>query len=281
MKEGRLIKKFDLNKLLIYFLLIITAIVVILPLLFIFINSFKGLADFTKNVFGLPHEIQFGNYSVAWEQGNFFRLISNSLIITIISVVALIFLGALASYPIARKKLFGGNFIYILFLSGLMIPPQVIAIPLFILEKYLGLLNTLPGLIFVYIAAQLPITVFIFVGFMRGIPVEIEEAAHIDGCSNIGTFWRIIFPLVKPAVATVSILGSLNIWNDFFYPLILINTRENMTVTLGLFAFRSFFRVTFTNLFAYMSSMIIPMIILYLVLQKFIIKGMTAGAVKG
>lgn len=281
MKEGRLIKKFDLNKLLIYFLLIITAILVILPLLFIFINSFKGLVDFTKNVFGLPHEIQFGNYPLAWEQGNFFRLISNSLIITIISVVALIFLGALASYPIARKKLFGGNFIYILFLSGLMIPPQVIAIPLFILGKYLGLLDTLPGLIFVYIAAQLPITVFIFVGFMRGIPVEIEEAAHIDGCSNIGTFWRIIFPLVKPAIATVSILGSLNIWNDFFYPLILINTKENMTVTLGLFAFRSFFRVTFTNLFAYMSSMIIPMIILYIVLQKFIIKGMTAGAVKG
>ncbi|MCX6383211.1 MAG: carbohydrate ABC transporter permease [Actinobacteria bacterium] len=281
MKEGRLIKKFDLNKLLIYFLLIITAILIILPILFIFINSFKGIVDFTKNVFGLPHEIQFGNYSVAWEQGNFFRLISNSLIITIISVAALIFLGALASYPIARKKLFGGNFIYVLFLSGLMIPPQVIAIPLFILEKKLGLLNTLPGLIFVYIAAQLPITVFIFVGFMRGIPVEIEEASHIDGCSNIGTFWRIIFPLVKPAIATVSILGSLNIWNDFFYPLILINTKENMTVTLGLFAFRSFFRVTFTNLFAYMSSMIIPMIILYLVLQKFIIKGMTAGAVKG
>ena len=281
MKEGRLIKKFDLNKLLIYFLLIITLMLIILPLLFIFINSFKGIIDFIKNVFGLPKEIIFGNYPEAWRHGNLFRLMGNSLIITIISVATLIFLGALASYPIAKKRLFGGNFLYILFLSGLMIPPQVIVIPLFILERKLGLIDSLLGLILVYIATQLPITIFIFVGFMRSIPKDLEEAAYLDGCSNIGTFWKIIFPLVKPATATVSILTSLNIWNDFFYPLILINTQENRTLTLGLYAFKGIYLVTFTQLFAYMSTMAVPIIILYLILQKFIIKGMVAGAIKG
>jgi raffinose/stachyose/melibiose transport system permease protein len=278
-KEKR--KKFDINKFLLYFLLIVVALLVIYPILFIIINSFKDSADLLKNTFGLPRIVHYGNYPTAWEQGNFSRLAINSIVVTIVSVAAIIILGALASYPIARKKLMGNNFIFILFLSGLMIPPQVIAIPLFILERKLGLIDTLAGLIFVYIATQLPITIFIFVGFMRNIQKDLEAAAYIDGCSNMGAFWKIIFPLVKPAIATVAILSSINIWNDFFYPLILINTSNNMTITYGLFAFRNFFRVTFTELFAYMSSMIIPMIILFLLLQKFIIKGMTAGAIKG
>lgn len=155
-----------------YVVLILTALAVVLPLVFIFLNSFKAINDFYANVFGLPKRVELGNYPAAWKQGSFFPFALNSLIVTSVSVLALVFLGALASYPIARRKLFGATFVYVAFLSGLMIPAQVIAIPLFIIERKLLLLNSLGGLAFVYIATELPITVFIFVGFMRGIPVS-------------------------------------------------------------------------------------------------------------
>jgi raffinose/stachyose/melibiose transport system permease protein len=264
-----------------YLLLVIVALLIICPILFILLNSFKSIDDFYINVFGPPKVLELGNYPAAWKQGNLLHFGLNSVVVTSVSVVLLITLGTLASYPIARRKLIGATFIYIAFLSGLMIPAQVIAIPLFIIERKLHLLDHLSGLIFVYVATQLSITVFIFVGFMRGIPVELEEAALLDGCTDAGILSRIIAPLLRPAIATVTILTSLSIWNDFFFPLILINAREHMTVTFGLFAFRSFFRVTFTNLFAYMSSMLVPILILYLALQRFFIKGITAGAVKG
>lgn len=262
-------------------LLAVTAVVIVYPLFFISVNSFKSVDDFNTNVFRLPAKMELANYPFAWRQGNLFRLGLNSLFITSVSVLALIALGALASFPIARRKLVGTSWVYFAFLSGLMIPAQVIGIPLFILERNLRLLDSLAGLVFVYIATQLPITVFIFVGFMRGIPVELEEAAFLDGCSDSRILRQIIFPLLRPAVATVVILTALTIWNDFFYPLVLINTRQNMTVTFGLFAFKSFFRVTFPNLFAYMSSMLVPIIALYLALQRWFISGITSGAIKG
>jgi raffinose/stachyose/melibiose transport system permease protein len=270
-----------LTRALLYALLACTAVMIIVPLLFILVNSFKSVDAFNQNVFSLPRPLELGNYPLAWRQGNLFRLGLNSVVITSVSVAALISLGTLASFPISRRKLVGTSLIYVVFLSGLMIPAQVIAIPLFILERKLRLIDSLGGLVFVNIAAQLPITIFIFVGFMRGIPVELEEAAFLDGCGDARIIRSVVFPLLRPAVATVTILTALNIWNDFFYPLILIMTPQKATVTFGLFAFKSFFRVTFPNLFAYMSSMLIPIIALYLLLQKQFISGITAGAVKG
>ncbi|OQY34765.1 MAG: hypothetical protein B6241_03540 [Spirochaetaceae bacterium 4572_59] len=264
----------------IYLLLMLGALIIIYPIFLMILNSLKSNTDFMRSVFSFPEKLVFENYPIAWKQGGFFRSLINSLFLTTISVIILLSFGSLAAYPISRKDIPGKTLIYILFLSGLMIPAQVIAIPLFILERNLMLLNTFTGLIFVYIATQLPIAIFILVGFMAAIPKELEEAATIDGCSNFISFSRIIFPMLKPAIATVTILTSLNIWNDFFIPLILLSSQKKMTVNLRLHAFQGYHRVDYTTLFAFIASMIIPIIILFIIMQKNIMKGMTEGAVK-
>ena len=255
------------------------ALVVLFPLGFMVINSLKEVPDFARNPFGSPSTIAWGNYVSAWINGRFSVRLGVSLLVTGTSVVSIVGIGALASYPIARRLIRGGSRFYLLFISGIFIPAQITYLPLVVFARVAGLNNIL-GLILTMIAFQLPMAILVFVGFIKGLPKELDESGRIDGLGDFAIFRLIILPILSPAVSVVVITASLAVWNNFFYSFILLKNVNNSPLPLGLFAFKSSFRVTYTELFAYMTSMLVPMLTLYVLMQRNIIKGLTAGAVK-
>jgi raffinose/stachyose/melibiose transport system permease protein len=263
-----------------YILLIITGLLVLYPILLIFMSSFKTGIDFMGNPVGLPSGITFENYTVAWEEGNFGRYFFNSIFVTMMSVLGITLFGAMAAYGLNRN--FKGNqLLFIYFLLGMMIPAQATIIMLFIFLKQIALLNTYLGLILVYIAQSLPLAILIFSGFFKTIPKQLEEAALLDGCSELRTFWVIILPISRPVIATVIILTGLQVWNDFFLPLILILDQDMYTLPVGLLSLRGEFSTNWPAFFAAMNIIAIPIIVIFLFLQKHFIKGLTSGSVKG
>lgn len=268
------------EKVLTYFILLITSGLVLYPIFLIFISSLKTSTEFMGNPIGLPSDITFENYKMAWEKANFGQFAINSVIVTGVSVLGIVLLGAMAAYSF-RRKFRGHQLFFNFFLLGLMIPTQATIITLFIFLKQIHLLNSLTGLIFYYMAHFLPLSIFIFAGFFRTIPKELEEAAMLDGCSQFMTFWKVILPISKPVISTVVILTGMAVWNDFLMPLILIMDKEKYTLGVGLLRLKGEFSVNWPNFFAAMSMLITPIIILFLFLQKHFINGLTSGSVKG
>lgn len=243
-------------------------------------SSLKTAADFMGNPVGLPLTITFDNYRLAWEQARLGQFFLNSIVVTVLSVVGITLLGAMAAYGLS-KHFRGNQLLFIYFLLGMMIPAQATIITLFVFLKQISLLNTFTGLILVYIAQSLPLAILIFSGFFKTIPKELEEASMLDGCSEWKTFWLIILPVSKPVLATVIILTGLAVWNDFFLPLVLIMDQDKLTLPVGLLRLRGEFSTNWPQFFAAMNIIALPIIILFLFLQKQFIKGLTSGSVKG
>ena len=257
-------------------------ILILFPLWLVLINSFKTLEEAGKNFFALPSRLNFDNYLELFANSNYWIFLRNSLKITVISITLILILVPSISYAIARnfnKKYY--KTIYYYLLLGIFIPSQVVLLPVTKMMSKLNMLNH-GGLILLYAAFSLTQGVFLFVNYIRGLPYEIEESAQIDGCSVFQTYVRIVLPLVKPMISTLLIMDVLWIWNDFMLPLLILNrTQEIWTLPLFQYNFKTEYSFNYTMAFtAYLLAML-PMLIIYCMGQKYIVKGLTAGSVKG
>ncbi|QOV18481.1 carbohydrate ABC transporter permease [Blautia liquoris] len=263
-------------------ILIVGLILILFPLYLVIINSFKTLEEAGKNFFALPSSLNLTNFKQLFTDSNYWVFLKNSLLITVLSMVLIMIFVPSVSYSIARnfdKAYYKGVYYYLL--MGLFIPSQVIMLPVTKMMTKINLLNP-QGLIILYAAFSLTQGVFLFVNYIRGLPYEIEESAQLDGCSVFQTYMRIVLPLVKPMMSTLLIMDALWIWNDFMLPLLILNRSQSIwTLPLFQYNFKTEYSFNYTMAFtAYLLAML-PMLIIYCLGQKYIVKGLTAGSVKG
>lgn len=264
--------------------LVVMFLFYMLPFVLIVINSFKQKRDIIKNPFSISGEkgLSLENYTVAFEKMNYLRSFANSLMITGIATVLVIVLSAMLAYYIVRFKNKVGNFFYALMIASMIIPFQAIMIPLVsIYGAQLGLLNHRGTLIFLHTGFAMSMSVFMYSGFIKSnIPMSLEEAAYLDGCSNTQTFFKVVFPLLKPTTSTLVILNVLAFWNDYLLPSLVLGKKEIMTLPLSTYAFYGTYSADYGTIMAGLVLTVAPILVLYLFLQKQIISGVVAGAVK-
>lgn len=257
------------------------SVVVIYPLLNLFLSSFKSTREIFMNPFALPEIWRFENYVKVWQKGGFDKYFLNSIFVTAVAMFFVLLFGSMAANGIARYSYKMKLIVYMLFLSGIVLPLKAAIIPLFLLIENLHLTDSRVALILIFTAMGIPSTVFILSGFMKSIPKELEYAARIDGCNDLMIYRHVIMPLSMSSITLVTIYNIVPIWNDFFFPLIFISTDRKKTLPLGVSSFFGQYQIQWDLIFAALSIAIIPMIIVYMFMSKYFIKGMTAGAVKG
>lgn len=264
-----------------YSFLSLFATINIVPLFWMVVNSFKKEQEYALDPFSLPKTLQLSNYAEAWEIANMNVYFINSLFVTFASLIVTVLLGALASYFLSRFQFRLRGLTYGLFLLGMLVPIHATLIPIFLIMQKLGFLDTHLALILPYTAFHLSLTIMILEGFMRGFPKDLEESGVMDGAGIYRIFWSILLPITRPAMATVIILNFIYNWNEYLFALVLVSSSELKTLPLGL---ANFVGIETANLTLQMSALtmaLIPIIIFYLLLQKQLVTGMTAGAVKG
>jgi raffinose/stachyose/melibiose transport system permease protein len=274
-------KSFSLFNTSLELIMIVLAAFVALPIYYLFVTTFKNPQEASAYPLRLPTHIAFQQYVEAWNAMNFLNVFKNNLVITISAVILVVIVSAMAAFPLARRPHKLNKIVFFLILSGIMVPYQMAIIPLFRLMKAFHLIDSQFGVILIYTFVFMPLATFIFHGFIRTIPGELEEAARIDGCGVWRTFWQITFPLLRPATATIIILVSLNIWNDFVFPLLFLQSRDKGTILLEVYRNVGQFSTDWTHMFPMLVLGILPMFIFYLVMQKQIIKGIASGSIKG
>ncbi|ASS66902.1 MULTISPECIES: carbohydrate ABC transporter permease [unclassified Paenibacillus] len=251
------------------------------PLYWLFISALKTNDEFFAHPYALPQKWVLSNLSRAWELGHMGRAMFNSVLVSVLSVALTLLLGTMAAYVLSRFRFPLSRVATGLFVLGMLIPIHSTLVPLFIVMNKVGMLDTYASLILPYTAFELPIAIFVTIAYLASIPREIEEAALIDGCGWWGIFFRMILPLCKPALATVAILAFLRFWNDFAFALVFINSQALKTLPLSLALFSDGFGTDYSLTMGAMAIAVLPTIAAYLVFQEQIMKGMTAGAVKG
>lgn len=300
-----------------YTVLIIYLAAVVFPMFWVVYTSAKSTQEIYKNPFGLPRvitapstenaHILVENYKRAWIGSHFSQYFVNSLKVVSISLVLILLFGSMASYAIARFEFFGKQFLYLLFLAGLLIPMQLILIPLFFqfsdmgewLTKAFAPLGNLitggrgswvvslhdshAGLIIIYVAASLPFTVFTLTAFFRTLPNELREAAMIDGAGEYRIFFQVMMPLGKPGLVTVAIFNFLGLWNEYLFGLVFLNSDSVKTLPLGLasISMQAQYKSDFGLMFAGLVIAMLPTLLVYMILQEKLTKGITVGAIKG
>jgi raffinose/stachyose/melibiose transport system permease protein len=256
------------------------AVIAIGPLLLMVSNSLRTQQQIASEPLGLPVEPTFRSYQDAWLTASFDTYFVNSIIVTVGSVLLSTIVSVLAAYAFARARSRFFQGVEGLFLSGLMLPVHLAILPLFYMLDALGLTSNVLSLILVYAALGIPFSTFVLAVFFRQAPVELEEAARIDGAGPFRTFVRILLPLVRPALATVIVFRFVPIWNDFFYPLILLRDRDSYTLPVGLTRFFGEYSTDWPQLFAGLTIATLPLVIVFLLATKQIISGLTAGMSK-
>ena len=269
------------SKMLGRFLLLIWGLIVMIPLAILVTVTVKSPQDLLVTTLALPKVFMWSNFSDAWKAANLGLAFGNSLLITGLSIAGVVFVSSLAAYPLSRVKSRLTNSFYMYFIAGIMIPFQLSMIPLYKLLKFLHLINTHQGVIMIFIAMTIPLSIFLYTGFLKGVPRELEDAALIDGCGPFGTFFKIIFPLMKPVTSSVIITNSLSIWNDFLVPLLFLQERTSRTIPMAIFTFTGQYNNNWSMIFSAILLGTLPLIITFLILQKHFIKGIVGGAVKG
>lgn len=262
-------------------ILMVYTVIALFPILMIVMNSFKAKKYIFGSPFALPTPTTFDliGYETVIERSNFGTFFTNSLIVTLTSLVLTLLIGAMAAFALSEYK-FGGNTLLALYLSiGIMIPIRLGTVGILKLMVSFNLVNTLTGLILVYIAQSLPMTIFILSSFMRQVPKELKDAARIDGASEYRIFGLVI-PLVRPAIGAIGIFTMIPIWNDLWFPLILAPSQKTATVTLGVQQFLGQFVSDWNAVLASLTLAMIPILIIYLIFSKQMIRSITAGALK-
>lgn len=262
-------------------ILILWSLIVLLPLWVLLMGSLKNKTEIYQNPFGLPSAWKFSNYSDVMASGDFLIYFKNTLIVVLISLFLVLLLGSLAAYALANwiGNLSRGVFLF--FMAGMMLPIKIASIKLLEMIKGIGLLDTPWGLIPIYVAMGMPISVFILTDFIRQIPHELTEAALIDGAGRFRIFWQMILPLLRPALATVGIYNLVPFWNDLWFPLIFINSEKSKTLLLGVTRLFGQYQTDWSKVLAVLTLSALPVVILYLLMSRQFIKGLTAGSVKG
>jgi raffinose/stachyose/melibiose transport system permease protein len=256
-------------------------VVVGYPVLWMLLQSFKTKFELYANVWGLPQQLFLDNYVQAWRIARMGTYVFNSLIVSVGTVAIVLVLASLAGYAFARLRFAGRQVLFYAFIFSLIVPLQVTIIPLYAVVSGLGLTNTYFALILPYAAGGLPLSIFLLRAFFESVPREIEEAARIDGCSELAAFWRVVLPISGPGLATVTILQFLGAWNEFLLALIFIRNPALRTIPLGLQSFFFEYAVEWGYLFAALSMATVPVVLVYVLMQRHFISGLTAGAVKG
>ncbi|MEK6456049.1 carbohydrate ABC transporter permease [Caldifermentibacillus hisashii] len=277
MKKSKVIKEI---------LLLIVAIFYLSPIYIMLVNSFKNRQELYENVLALPKDFSFQYYIAAIEKMNFLNAFGNSLFITVVSVIFIVILSSMTAWMLARTNNRISKIIFMTFIATMLIPFQTIMMQLMQemnwIMKTTGIpmLNTRGGLIFMNIGFNTSMAVFLYHGFIKSIPLSLEEAAMIDGASKFGIFWRIIFPMLKPITVTVMILNVISIWNDYLLPSLVLTQKELRTIPLSTFYFFGEFTIQWNQAMAGLVLTIIPVVVFYVFAQKYIIKGIAEGAVK-
>ena len=262
--------------------LVIVALLWVAPFIFILLTAFKTRPDLLRTgAFGLPTSLAWENFATAWDRANLSVTALNSAVITFTKVPIGLFISALAAYALTRLRFRWQKGLFLLIAVGTMIPVQVALGPLFRLVLNLGLLNQYLGILFPYIAFGVPYQIFILRGFFASIPRELDEAAYMDGASHFDVFLRIILPVSTPALAALFILDFVATWNEFPMALVILQRQEAWTVPLSLQAFQGQFGNNYTEMNAAIVMAILPVIIDYMLFQRYFVSGLVAGAVKG
>ena len=264
-------------KVLRYLLMAFVLVISLYPILWVLLNSFKQ----TPGGLGLPEKWVFDGYITIFTKLNIGQYFLNSLIVTVISTVISVFAVSLAAYVSARISFKGKSLVTLMFASTLFIPSISISFPIYRLLSDLGLKDTLTGVIFVYASLGIAVTFFILRSYFLSIPKEMEEAAMMDGCNRFQCFWKVVFPLMTPINVTQLVLNTLFIWNDYSTSIILLRKKYSFTLTLAQIIYFNENTTMLNEAFAFFIMAMIPILILYLCMQKYIVSGITAGAVKG
>jgi len=258
------------------------ALLVIAPLLWTLLSSFKTSKEIFASPFGLPADWNFDNYVSAWTTQDIGRYFLNTVIVVGFALVIVMILGSMCAYVLACYPFPGSRFIYYLMLAGLTFPIFMAIVPLFFVLKNIGLLNTLPGLIITYVAFALPFTVFFLYPFFRRLPTEISEAAAVDGAGEWRTFFQVMLPMAKPGLASVAIFNFLGLWNQYLLPIALNTDPDNYVLSQGMgrFASQAGYNVDFGSLFAAVVITVVPVLIMYVIFQRQLAGSVSKGALK-
>jgi N-acetylglucosamine transport system permease protein len=263
--------------------LLFWAVIVVVPILWVILASFKNTTEIFSSPWTLPAQLRWENWSRAWTKAHVGRYFINSVIVVGISTFGTMLFGSMAAYVLARYKFWGNRFIYYLFVSGLAFPVFLALVPLFFVVRNLGLLNTHTGLIMVYIAYSLPFTVFFLTAFFKTLPNSVAEAAMIDGASHTRLFFQVMLPMAKPGMISVTIFNIIGQWAQYQLPLVLLsNAKDKWVLTQGIadISVNAGYEADWSGLFAALTIAILPMIIVYAIFQRQIQSGLTAGAGK-
>jgi raffinose/stachyose/melibiose transport system permease protein len=263
-------------------LLIFIAAIFLIPIYYLIITTFKTPADAVSSPMGLPINITFDNYVRAFKAMNYFHVLGNNLLITISSVAGIVMFSAMAAYSLVRHTNRFNRLVFLLFMVGMMVPYQMGILALYKQVSQLGLMNSHTGVILIEICYSLPLSIFLIKSFIGStVPFELEEAAKVDGCGVWRTFLQIVFPLLMPVIATVAIVNTLGVWNDFMTPLLFLQSRSKGVLLLEVFRNIGQFSTDWTNFFPMMLLAVAPLILFYIFMQKYIINGITSGSLKG
>lgn len=268
-------------RVLLYAVLVMFAIICLYPVYFTLVSSLKDNTEIFTTPFSMPEQFLVDNYVRAWTIGKMGTYFKNSIVLTVATLFVTAITGSLAGYILAKFHFRGKGFVYLLFMAGMMVPIQTVIIPLAFTFGKLGIVDNFPVLVLLYSAFCLSMTVFIVTGFMKGLPDELEEAAVMDGAGPVLVFFRIILPLSVPSIASASIFNFVSAWNNLLFPLVFIARDELKTISIGLLSFFGAYTSDYGAVMAAIGLSIIPPIIIYILLQEKMEKGLTAGAVKG
>lgn len=260
---------------------IIVALLFLVPFYFVVVNSLKTFPELAANAAKLPKSLYLDSYTKVWTIMNFPKAFFNSLFITVVSNLGLVVISSMAAYRMVRKPSKFNNLVFLAFVAAMVIPFQSIMIPLVRVASNVGLMDSKLGLVACYFGFGVSLNTFLYHGFVKSIPQEIEESATVDGCSPYGVFWKIVFPLLKPMTMTVIILNSLWIWNDYLLPSLVLNSPGLRTIPLATFSFFGQYTKQWDLALAGLTLSVLPIVIFFLMLQKHIVEGITAGSVKG
>jgi raffinose/stachyose/melibiose transport system permease protein len=261
-----------------YVIMALLALIYLIPLSFVVFVSLMSTRQFVTNAASMPDPIMWSNYPVAWVKGSFNSYFVNSLIYTFSIVVGTLAIATLAAFPIARGHIRWSNGFYILFLSGILLPAGII--PQFFILQQLGLYNTKIGYILLW-WSRIALPIFILSGFIKTIPTELDDAAAIDGCPYIRYIFQIVVPLLKPALSVVGLIVAIRVWNDIIGPVIFLPSRDVKPISAGLLQFFAENTAEWTLIAAAIAITASPLLLLYIFTQRYIIAGMTSGALKG
>lgn len=267
-------------------LLIILALSFMSPIYVMLVNSFKTRAELYKNALAFPSSFGLEYYMEAIDKMNFFTALKNSLYVTMVTAVIIIILSSMTAWMLVRTNDTLSKVIFMAFVSTMLIPFQTLMMPLMQTMNWIRtnlhipMLNTHEGLIYMNIGFHAGLAVFLYHGFIKSVPIALEEAATIDGCNKFGVFWKIVFPILKPITITVAILDVISTWNDYLLPSLVLSSKDLRTIPLSTFYFFGEFTIVWNEAMAGLTLTIIPVVIFYALAQKYIIKGIAEGAVK-